>query len=490
MRNIAFTLFIILLISCKVSTERHHYEKAINIALADGRTFEADLFYAPNGEAYYVFVVDSVNYQEALSLQQDGFVLPRMYGVYSIDEHRHYITMPTWEVLLGLPMVAADDDVEKPNAIMKVGETALKQWLEKKGYQGAFWSGTRVPTKGTSNHALIYGKTDEGIQAAQYVINDFEGKISALLIKRAVLVEKKIADWEYYINDTLRLSSDVTYTAADGYDYYVLNMRDSLYTWYEAINMERDGWMLLRTEGRYYGMSALESYWRKVEYWRLHSEGFDATIEGISGKHPFVNIESVSGYFKNTFQQPVWTGTIRNNAEAFLLQSMFGSSWCGNMWEHYKYDKAGYVCLVKRIISPSAQYHPKGSEFTINPMKVQGVSGKEYYIVDPLGWRGFGCKRQEVTSLEQPDWHIITYDELNDMLGLNGILNDGQSGSDDHPWFYSLFPFVGHYYIRANDGEMKELYTWQGNNRENWMVRKSNFIFSEDFQVRLVYKND
>lgn len=500
-------LSVLLLASC-AGGKSDNKIKEISVTLPNGNETEAYLITASNGEDYYVTFVDSVNYQQALELQYDGWVLPHMYGAYATDEHRCCTSIPTLEDLFGLSTPATDEDSANPDEIMLSFPNKLTTLMWKKDVKGiqklkdngtkgvSLWSGTRFPGKKglrynyTLTCFLEPDSTDGFYTMAKYGINAYDETKCAMLLKRAVLIDKLVPEDVYYVNDTLIIPS-TRYTGADGFDYYVVQLHDSLYTWYEAINMERDGWMLPRSEGRYHGARGHE---REVEYWRLHSEGLEATVEGLSGMHPFVNIEKMSRMFNKAFPQPCWTGTPRNAREAYMLGSKY-HSWNGNLWEYDKEEKTGLTCLVKRVQPSRVRYYPKGSPLYVQPMKVTGASGKEYLVVDPLGWHGFGCREEEALSLEQPDWHIITFDEMGDMLGgtfTDDMLPLGYGMDMDHPLFHSLFPRTGghnYYYARTtNGGEIQTIYMRKYT--PHFSRNKVDSFFWDSSYVRLVYNGE
>ncbi|MBO4634301.1 MAG: hypothetical protein J5669_02890 [Bacteroidales bacterium] len=488
-------LAVSLLVAC-TGVRRSKASKEITVYLADGSKETAYLITAPDGQEYYACFKDSVNYQQALELQYGGWVLPRMYGPYAMDEHRRCTSVPRLEELFDLTLdedlPPVDEDRKDPDKVMRGRPTRLTDIMRKRGMKEiSLWSGTRFPgKKGTVyNYGLSLSLENTDITLAQYGIAGYEEKMGALLLMRAALMDNGISDHEYYVNDGMTIPS-LMYTAADGYDYFVVCLCDSLYTWYEALNMEHDGWLLPRTEGRYSDARGRE---REVAYWRLHSKGLEPTIEGLSGRHPFVNIEKLSRVFEETFPQPCWTGTPCYSGDAY----MFGSKYhyrVGNLNEYDRNEKAGGVFLLKRVQPGLLRFQPEDSPLSIQPMRVQGASGKVYHVVDPLGWRGFGCTQEEAVSLEQPDWHIITVDELGDMLG--GMFNESMLPFDyaiemDHPLLHTLFPRNAphnYYYVRTSDGELQSFYT-RMNSTYFCRSKVSSFFYWSSY-VRLVYNGD
>ena len=509
-KSILFSLTLTLLLTA-CSGKKTDKAKELWTTLPNGDYAATYLITAPDGRDYYVAFVDSVNYQQALDLQNDGWVLPRLYGAYAMDEHRHYTAAPSLEALVGLtsdelPDIDADSD--NPDKVMLGLPCQLTTiWNERDipgvvqirddGAKGiSLWTGTRFPgKKGTRyNYTLNCFLEPDSAHGSFYTvsgygISNYEELKTAMIMKRAELVDGNVGNNVYYVNDT-RCIPSTQYIGSDGYEYYVVQLLDSAYTWYEALNMEHDGWLLPRTEGRYHGARGHE---REVEYWRLHSEGLEPTVEGLSGRHPFVNVDRMSRLFTDAFPQPCWTGTPRNTQEAYMLGSVL-HRWSGNLWEYDKNEKVGHVCLVKRISPDSVRYCPKGSTLTIQSMKVAGASGKMYHVVDPLGWHGFGCSVEEALSLEQPGWHIVTFDELGDMMGAmfnDSMLPLGYGIETDHPLFHTLFArnnTHNYFYARTSDGDIQTIYTRiysSSFSRE----RVSDYFSSSSF-VRLAYDGE
>ena len=183
-------IFIVLLTACSSSIGGDiASEKNVNYIKDDGTEIEAQLIKAPNGKEYYVVKVDSVNYQQAMLLQKDGWVLPRMFGAQAADEHR-YTTMPTFEMLLKSPNNKRNADWGEFDKPVVVPNSEMKTILDKSSNTSQFfWTSTRIPNKEKVLNYVLNYHNDSGsylYKMAEYktISNAFLFKDAQFLIMR------------------------------------------------------------------------------------------------------------------------------------------------------------------------------------------------------------------------------------------------------------------------------------------------------------------
>lgn len=414
-------------------------EKSVYYVKDDGTEIEAQLIKAPNGKEYYVVKVDSVNYQQAMLLQKDGWVLPRMFGAQAADEHR-YTTMPTFEMLLKSPNNKRNADWEEFDKPVVVPNSEMKTILDKsRNSSQFFWTSTRIPNKEKVLNYVLNYHNDSG--SYLYKMAEYKTISNAFLFKDAQLIDEDVPDSIYLSLDGKRKTPQ-RYIGADGYEYYVVYGADTLCNWYDAITMEKDGWLLPRTEGWY------DRSRREIDRWRLHSEGFEPTIEGITGHHPLSSPNGLSKQFESTFPYHSWLGTPYGQSEAYMLGNI--------IFEEMKQRNAGCACLVKRIHPSRTDIkYNLGNGFLVQPLAVTGKSGMTYYVVDPTNWLDFPHNLQQAENTEQKNWHIITIEELSDILGIEENLDRTSIFRQyDNDRFYDLFPRSGGYYVRDADDDL------------------------------------
>ena len=435
-----------IIVACSSSQSDIVSEKTVKYIKDDGTEIDAQRISAPNGKYYYVVRIDSVTYQQALLLQKDGWVLPRMFGAQATDEHR-YTTMPTFEMLLKSPNNKRDADWDDFNNPIKVPESEMKALLDKSNNSSQFfWTATRIPNKEkVLNYVLNYHSDSESYL---YKMSEYKTISSTFLFKDAQLVDEEIPDSIYLTLDGKRKEA-CRYFGADGYEYYVVYGADSLCTWYDAIAMEKDGWLLPRTEGWYFQSSAPAKLHRTIDRWRLHFGGLEPSIEGITGHHPLSSQDGISKRFQSVFPFHSWLGTPNGLSEAFMLGNI--------IIEELKQRKAGAACLVKRI-QPTRQdiKYNMDNGILIQPQVVRGKSGIAYYVVDPTNWLCFPHTLEEAENTERKKWHIIRIEELADILGIDDNLDrTSVLRQYDNERFYDLFPRNGTgFYVRDVDDDL------------------------------------
>ena len=439
-------LYIALLTACSSSIGDAVSEKNVKYIKDDGTEIDAELIKAPNGKEYYVVRIDSVNYQQAMFLQKDGWVLPRMFGAQAADEHR-YTTMPTFEMLLKSSNNKRDADWGEFDKPVVVPNSEMKTILDKSSNSSQFfWTSTRIPNKEKILNYVLNYCTDSG--SYLYKMAEYKTISDAFLFKDAQLVDEEVPDSIYLTLDG-KHKTPQRYIGADGYEYYVVYGADTLCNWYDAIAMEKDGWLLPRTEGWYFQSSAPARLHRTIDRWRLHSEGLEPSIEGITGHHPLSSPNGLSQQFMKTFPYHSWLGTPYGLSQAYMLGNI--------IFEESKQRRVGTPCLVKRL-QPSRtdiKYNIDNG-FLAQPLAVKGTSGATYYVVDPTNWLNFPHTLQQAEDTEQKNWHIITIEELSDILGIEGNLDRTSLFRQyDNDRFYDLFPRSGAgYYVRDTDDDL------------------------------------
>ena len=253
---------------------------------------------APDGRTFYAVRLPAMSYQQTYSLQHDGWVLPRMYGARTYDEHR-MTTMPTFELLLKEKLLASDTDATSVTFQAMDGE--MKKLMDDSDQiEQNYWTTTLTPNKGRFwNYVLGYNKSTN---TCEYRIADQEEVKDVILMKDAALLTDTIRDQDYRIGDGQKIQGEL-YEAADGYDYYVVTLRDSMYSWSEAVSTERDGWVMPRCERKTLEVAP--------------------TVEGLLGNHPIHSSMALTRQMKHLFPVGMWTASADSEDEAFLLGSNF-----------------------------------------------------------------------------------------------------------------------------------------------------------------------
>ena len=451
-----FAVFIVcigLLTSCSQSVIDEIGGKNIIYRMTNGTELEAHKITTSSGRDFYMVRIDSVTYEEAYFLQKDGWVLPRMLGAHAVDEHR-YTSMATIEELLECNDIDLSTDLEDGKTItynLKLLDVIKKQRANR---LNGIWTSTRFWSKEQpTNYAMLMGEKDTDFTFKNV---DYNVKLSAVLLKDAIIAEKEIPDSIYYVNDTLQVVG-TRFAGADGYNYYVVCFTDSLYTWEEALAMEKDGWILPRTEGKLYQDPIDRRKRGMVNERCLHTEGLEPTIEGLSGHHPLLGSEGLSRQFCSLFHNSCWLGTPKMHEDAFMVGAYFGSQIKpGSVIEKPRNLKAGIVTLVKRIVpQPSGSMYLQENGRYLQPISVTGISGVEYEVVDPSGWHNLYYSKQDVDKFEKDQWHVMTVSELADILGIeNNIERYSKIEHFDNPLFDNLFPRRNRYYFRDADSDI------------------------------------
>ena len=446
----------------------------------DGKEIEARRISAPNGKDYYVVRIDSVNYQQAMLLQKDGWVLPRMFGGEATDEHR-YTTMPTFEMLLKSPNNNRNADWKDSNLPIRVPISEMNQILNESQVSSQFfWTSTRIPNKEKVLNYVLNYHSDSG--SYHYKMAEYKTYADVFLFKDAQLVEEEVPDSIYLTLDGKR-KQPIRYIGADGYEYYVVYGADTLCTWYDAIAMEKDGWLLPRTEGWYHQPSAPARLHRTIDQWRLHSEGLEPSIEGITGHHPLSSQDGISKRFQTVFPYHSWLGTPNGLSEAFMLGNI--------IFEELKQRKVGVACLVKRIrpVQHNIKYKMDNGVI-VQPLAVQGKSGATYYVVDPTNWLCFPHTPEEAKHTERTNWHLIGIEELADILGIDDNLDKTFILRQyDNERFYDIFPRNGsNYFVRDVDDDLIVFNPYYAHYAQpEWGLKFSDVFFNAS--VRLVYSD-
>lgn len=460
----------------------HKHKKAVYV-MDNGHELTAQRLTAPNGKDYYVVRIDSVNYYQAYHLQKDGWVLPRMFGVFAADEHRS-TTMPTLEMLLESPNADTGKDWHSPNTPIKLSKkTDLSTYLNESTETDIqeYWTSTRMGIKGTpQNYGMRYSKSTN---TYEYRTMTYGSRSCALLLKDAQLVDDEVPDSMYLSPDGM-LVAPVRYTAADGYDYYVVRLVDSLYTWNEAMAMEKDGWQLLRTQGTY-NQTDDPDFINKLEHPTWHSYGYEPSLERFVGFNSFTR-DGRSRQFDQTIPRNTWLATAINKDFAWMAGNL--------LYDEFKQRKTGYAILVKRIRPDCSDVkYDLGDGRAVQPQKITGMSGRTYYVVDPSDWYNFRYTGEEALALQRKEWHLITIVELEDMLELENSLDVGKKLEQyNHPLFFSAFPQAKEYYLKDTDDNIIVFEPYLGFTREVrfglrlWVPNHLRYYY----RVRLVYSPD
>lgn len=423
----------------------------------NGEEIAASRVETSNGRVYYVVRLGTMNYQQAFAMQKDGWVLPRMYGLKNYDEHRTTI-MPTMELLLKEQLPAPNADVETDH--FKAVDNKMKAILdETESDKSVYWTATRFPKRGeVRNYALSYSKSSGEciLQTA-----DYDEECEVVLLKDEALVTDTVPDNAYYTNEGNRIESEF-YKGNDGYDYYIVTLKDTAYTWYEAVAMEKDGWLLPRNEGIRYGGGNSIEMWNKVKQYTWHTDGIEPSLEGLLGCHPIHSSMPVTNQQKKLFPIGMWTATPIDEQQAWLLgQDFFRVGTISSYIENEKYKKIGYVTLVKRIPAgddAESRYSLSGKRY-VQGATVTGASGTTYYVVDPSGWQDFIYRGDQVQqqALAKDGWHLLTLEEFNDMLGLvdeQQVSLGSQLQQYNNDLFHSVFTAGNIYYATLENGDL------------------------------------
>ena len=414
-----------------------------------GKKLTGKVLELSNGKKYYAVCIGACNYQQAVRAQKDGWVLPCALGIFAHDEHRH-TGMPTWDSLLGDTRINLnqnyDGDYSAPQTLKKKDIKAFFDQSMDKG-EASFWTTTRLPKKNLlSNYVLEYNK-DTGEYA--FKLLNYNEECNALLLKDIELVKKEVKDNEYLTSKGEKIPAEKV-VGGDGYDYWVVTPAsvDSSYTWYEAMSLEKDGWVLPHTEGRYYPSDALPAYRRKLQQETLHSYSNEPTIEGIAARHPMINADSFNSDFGSVFSpSKYWLGTpMTEYSYVFRTTGLAGIT----------YDERDFhnqVRLVKRIQPANPQIFYENEEGQIvQPKCVKGKSGKTYYVVDPSNWKNFRYSKYEAENFEESNgWHLLNQKEISDMLGTEVAFNTHLEGFT-HPLASSLFNYNYCYFMSNDEG--------------------------------------
>lgn len=438
----------------------------------DGQKLEAGKIEFDNGREYYLAVIDSVNYQQAVNLQKEGWVLPRMHGVYSQDEHRHSSNWIKMEEIIGASLCdpstdLADEDMNFRIKNHKFRLLSRESGLRKDKTINDYWADTRfLSPMGYHTYGLCYEQSVDGdstdVYSTYFYPTSSDVYHGALLLKDAHLVENNIPDSVYVLPGNKKQIAGKRIHGADGYDYWtVMPVADSMMVWSVAMEYEKDGWMLARFEGKRFGTDSYK--FREWEKKTIHAEGHHLTAEGLCGRHPLGTQFGIVDNFDDAMPQfeyitPSW------DVAGYWLGTPTGKSSAGiilhrkNVMQsiHHQMLPLGRVALFKRI-QPSiedAKYRyilPDGNY--AQARKVVGKSGAVYYVVDPSGWQGLKYYVRELPDLEKNGFHVLELDELSDMLGVQ-LEGGSKLPNFQHPLFKSLFPEDVMMHVRSNGQQM------------------------------------
>lgn len=391
---------------------------------------------APDGRTIYAVRLPAMSYQQAYAMQRDGWVLPRMYGAKAYDEHRT-TTMPTMELLLEEHLPALNADAS--SVCFQAVDGELKRLMDDNDQtEQNYWTSTRTPQERRLwNYVLGYNKSTG---TCEYKIAGQEETKDVILLKDAAVLTDTITDQDYRIGDGRKMTGEL-YKAVDGYDYYVVTLRDSMYTWLEAVAMERDGWVMPCREGKTLEVAP--------------------TLEGLLGNHPIHSSMALTKQMKHLFPISMWTSSVYDAKQAYLLGSnIFAANTIGMYIENKRTDKIGAVTLVKRVPAQTDQQYTVSNNFYAQAREVEGMSGSVYYVVDPSGWHGTTHNKDNVRALEKDGWHILTLDEFNDMLGLtdeNAAVMGTHWPKYNHPLFHYLFSAGNVFYATLENGDLIQI---------------------------------
>ena len=423
---------------------------------------------APDGRTFYAVRLPAMSYQQTYSLQHDGWVLPRMYGARTYDEHR-MTTMPTFELLLKEKLLASDTDAT--SVIFQAMDGEMKKLMDDSDQiEQNYWTTTLTPNKGRFwNYVLGYNKSTN---TCEYRIADQEEVKDVILMKDAALLTDTIRDQDYRIGDGQKIQGEL-YEAADGYDYYVVTLRDSMYTWSEAVSMERDGWVMPRCERKTLEVAP--------------------TVEGLLGNHPIHSSMALTRQMKHLFPVGMWTASADSEDEAFLLGSnFFAPNTVGMFIKNKREKKIGVVTLVKRIPAQTDQHYAISDAVYAQAKRVDGDNGS-YYIVDPSGWLGTKYEANELKKLEKDGWHVMTLEEFNDMLGLHDD-DAATPGIDwprfEHRLFRSVLPAGHTFYATLENGDLIQVSPYFHTYAHNEWGLSVHGVINREAQVRLIKEAD
>lgn len=506
-RLISATLFVTAAFTSCIDKSMGLFEEPhTTYVMEDGKKLECGKIKLNDGREYYLAAIDSVNYQQAVNMQKEGWVLPRMHGISSMDEHRYSSNWIKMEEIIGASICDPSADLTDVDMNFCVSGSKFRLLgTGSKLREGKtifdYWTDTRyLSPMGYHTYGLCYEQTLGGDSIdlySTYFYPTFPDIChGAILLKDAYLVENNIPDSVYTLPDNKKQVPGKRIHGADGYDYWtVMPVADTLVTWKKAMEYEKDGWMLARFEGRRFGYQSYK--FREWEAKTIHAEGFHLTAEGLCGRHPlrteygivdnFDDAMPAFEYITDTWDVAgYWLGTPVGNSAGTILHrnNVMQSTQNKNM-------PLERVALFKRI-QPSAEdakYRyilPDGNY--AQARKVVGKSGSVYYVVDPSGWQGLDYKVNELSSLEKDGYHVLQLDELSDMLGEN--LYGGCKLPDfQHPLFKSLFPEDVMQHVKGVNGE--PMWFWPAVKVYSYIEKELEVIphpYSRPINVRLVKK--
>lgn len=438
----------------------------------DGQKLETCKIELDDGREYYLAVIDSVNYQQAVNLQKEGWVLPRMHGMSSQDEHRHSSNWIKMEEIIGTSLCDPSTDLADGDMNFRIKNHKFRllgrgSSLRKGKTIYDYWTDTRfLNNTGYYTYGLQYEESVDGNSTDVYTTYFYSTSSDvchgALLLKDAYLVENEIPDSVYVLPGNKKQIAGKRIHGADGYDYWtVMPVADSMMVWSGAMEYEKDGWMLARFEGKRFGTSSYK--FREWEKKTIHAEGHHLTAEGLCGRHPLGTEFGIVDNFDDAMPQfvyitPSWevagywlgTPTSKSNAGIIFHRNNVMQS------THHQMLPLGRVALFKRI-QPSiedAKYRyilPDGNY--AQARKVVGKSGAVYYVVDPSGWQGLKYHDRELPNLEKDGFHVLELDELSDMLGVQ-LEGGSKLPNFQHPLFKSLFPEDVEMLVMSNGQQM------------------------------------
>lgn len=238
-----------------------------------------------------------------------------------------------------------------------------------------------------------------------------------------------------YISGNYQMPGEL-FHGADGYDYYVARVYpDSLFTYDQAVSLQKDGWVLPKSLGYFATTWSGSVNGERMEFSTVDTDSDDPVIERMMGSPrllvsvlPDMTYQSIVGFGE------FWTATpIReNNAVYYTVRQQFNGTQMSSITDtgDHKSERK-MVALVKRIERPNTVfYHNPISNRRFPARNING-----YEIVDPSGGLNFTYNTPKTIyddgrpkydypngihyahEYEQDGWMLPNYATLSELFG-------------------------------------------------------------------------
>lgn len=192
-----------------------------------------------------------------------------------------------------------------------------------------------------------------------------------------------------YVTGSYQMSGEL-FHGADGYDYYVAPVyADSLFTYEEALSLEKDGWVLPKSLGHYAITSQGGINGQDMEYKTMHTDSDEPVIERMVGSPrllvevlPDLTYQRIAGFGE------FWTATPLgdSNAVYYTVRQQFNGTQMSSITDTGDpKSNHKHVVLVKRIERPNTVFYHNPENNRRFPSR--NING--YNVVDPSGGLNF-----------------------------------------------------------------------------------------------------